>query len=169
MARKYTSGTPSPVFQWVAAQQGQTNYSILMSYTADTVTNTQAPISNLVGQVVGLNVGQVAAPVVSSLAVYQIPAINSAGVSVTLKGTVTGASNCKLIDNSANAYTPTSWSSVNSAYNTASISCPVITEGQAGFTIGNWTSYWGVGQKTLMIWAQSVNEFNAYAAANIGP
>jgi len=168
-ALQYTSGGGSPILKWFAAAQGQTTYSMVINYTDNTVSSSTVAKTNLTSQAVSLSAAPITSPTVSSLTLYSIPAINGASISYTLTASVSGYTACKLIDNTSGTYTPTSWSSVNTAYNAATTSCPTMVDGQVGFSIGNWTSYWVSGQKTLVMWANSLNGFNAYAVANIGP
>lgn len=168
-ALQYTSGGGSPILQWFAAAQGQTTYSIVINYTSNTVSSSTVSRTSLTSQTVSLSAAPIASPSVSSLTLYSIPALNGASISYTLIASVSGYTGCKLIDNSSSTYSPTSWSSVNTAYNAATVSCPTMVDGQTGFSIGNWSSYWVSGQKTLVMWANSLNGLNAYAVANIGP
>lgn len=168
---QYTTGGGTPILQWYAAAQGVSLYTIVMSFTSETVSgNSSVTPTNLASQAVPLSISGITAPTVSSLFVYDIPAINSVAESYTLVASVSNATSCKYIDNSSATYTPTSWSSVNTAYNAGGAqACPVFVPGQLNFSQGNWTSLWSTGVKTLIIWANTVNGLNAYTTANIGP
>jgi hypothetical protein len=170
-AVEYTSGGGSPVLQWFAAAQGASPYTVIINYAADAITvDTSPTITNLTGHTVTLTVAQIPAPVVSSLILYFTPALNGAAASYTLTAAVTGSTSCKYIDNSAGTYTPTSWASVNTAFNAAGAQpCPQFVDGATGFTPGNWTAFWVAGTKILIMWADTVNGLSSYATANIGP
>lgn len=168
-AAQYTTGGGSPILQWYAASQGAASFTIVINFTNEAVSgNSSVTPTNLAGQTISLTIADVLAPTVSSLLVYNIPGINSSPTSYTLVSNVSNYTSCKYIDNSSNTYTPTSWSSVNTAFQSAQ-TCPVFVPGQVGFSQGNWTSLWSTGVKTLIIWANTVNGLNAYTTANIGP
>lgn len=165
-AIQYTSGGGTPVLQWFSAYPGGTD-TVIINFASDAISTTTTVTSiNLTGQSVSLAVNGVSAPTVSGLSLFSIPSINSAPASYTLEATVSGSTSCKYIDNSSGTYTPTSWSSVNTAFALATLPCPVFTPTPVS---GNWTGLWGAGIKTLIIWANTVNNLSSYAVANIGP
>jgi hypothetical protein len=167
---EYTSGGATPVFQWFSVVQ-KLLFSATINYAADAVSAITAPtMVNLTGQVVNLAVQSIPAPVISSLNVYIIPSVNSGSASATLTAAVTGATSCKYIDNSSGIWTPTLWAVVNIAFTSSNaLPCPVFVDGANGFTVGNWTSRWTPGVKTLIIWANTFSNLSSYTTANIGP
>ena len=167
-ALQYQTGSPT-TYQWYSAVQGSSSYTVIIGYVGNSVSNATTSLTSLTSQTITLSAALIAAPVVSSLTLYNIPSINSGSASNTLTASVSGYTACKLIDNTSGTYTPSSWSSVNTAYAAATTTCPSFVDGQAGFAIGNWTNYWVTGHKTLVMWANTVDGMNAYAVANIGP
>lgn len=168
---QYTTGGGTPTLIWFAAAQGVSAYTIVLNFINELVSgnNTLSP-TDLAATAVPLSIDGILAPVVSSLLLYSIPAINSALASYTLVGSVSNFTSCKYIDNSSSIYTPTAWSSVNTAFNAVGAqACPSLVPGVGNFANGNWTSLWGAGVKTLIMWANTVNGLNAYTTANIGP
>jgi hypothetical protein len=163
-AQEYIGGG---IKDWFFAASAGT-YSIVYNFAADSITATQTITPTVISiQTVNLAIAGITPPTVTGLTLYSLGPINSqAAVGYTLVATVTGSTSCKLIDNSSSTYTATSWSSVNTAYNAATITCPSFVPGVAG-NQNNWTSYYnGTTQKTLTIWANTVNGLNAYTTAN---
>lgn len=169
-AVEYTTQGGQPILQWFSASQGLSNYSININFAADAVAAiTALTPTNLQAQTVSVSNSQVAAPSVTSVIVTGTGLIIKL---YTLTAIVTGSTGCKYINNSPPnpPYTPSNWISVNAAYNAAGAqSCPVLIPGSINLVIGNWSSQWQVGSKTLVMWANSVNGVNAYTTANVGP
>jgi hypothetical protein len=166
-AAEYNSGG---TMIWIYSSQAAT-YSIQYNYSSNAITATTSITPTVITiQTVALAISGCTAPAVSGLTLYSLGAINSAAATYTLVATVTGATGCKYIDNSNSTYSPTSWNSVNNAYNAATNTCPSFTPASNGSTTGNWTNeYGGSGppaQKTLIIWYNICNGINAYTTAN---
>jgi|SRR5579871_2117877 len=166
-ATQYTSGGASPILQWFSASQGASAYAIVINYAADAITNsTVTSTTNLSATTISLSMINIPAPTVLGVT---LTISNSAGTySYTLTATASGATGCKYIDNSNAVYSPTSWTSVNTAYGAVgATSCPTLTPGSA--TVGNWNSLWHAGKTTLVMWANALGGVNAYTTANFGP
>jgi hypothetical protein len=164
--QQYTSGGGSPVLQWFSATQNGAPYTAAINYAASAIINTGPTLIDLLSTSFMVNMFNVTSPTVSDAA---LTITNNAGTySYTFTAVVSGATSCKYIDNSLATYAPTSWSSVNTAYNAAgALSCPVLTPGSAA--IGNWATLWQDGKITLVMWANTLDNANAYTTANFGP
>lgn len=165
-ATQYTAS--GNIKQWFYSSQAG-SYSIQYNYAADAITATTSITPTVINiQTVSLAIASITPPTVSNLTLYSLGAINSAAATYTLIATVTGSTGCKYISNNSNTYNPASWNSVNTAYNNGSaVSCPSFTPASNGSTTDNWTNkYGGTGQKTLIMWANTVNGLTAYTTAN---
>jgi len=164
---QYTSGGASPTFEWFGASQGGSTYSVVINYAADSIINTTSVTqNNLSALAISLSISNVAAPSVSGVTLTI--AASSGSFNYTLTATVSGSTGCKYIDNSSSTYTPTSWTSVNTAYSAAgATACPTLAPGSA--TAGNWNNRWQTGKTTLVMWANASGGVNAYTTANFGP
>lgn len=165
---QYSNGS---TLQWFSAIQNGAAYTVKLNTALHTLSSTTSLSPTAISlQSFNLANDQVSPPSVTNVRVTQTRIL--VVVYYTLTAVVTNSSGCKYINNSGVTppYNVSDWTSVNTAYNSlASNACPIMVPGSPLLLLGNWTSLWQPGIKTLVMWANTVNGVNAYTTAMVGP
>lgn len=165
----------TPLLMWlefIPTQPWDLSLASSLYLSSGSKTHHKSSNKTIITKAINLSMNNIPAPNIDNITLFDEENINNYNINnnYTLIASESEVSTCKYIDNSSNNYDPTSWASVDQAFNAHEAhECPSFNPADPSFTSGNFNQLWLPQQKTLIIWANSVNGLNSYTTANIGP